>query len=165
METTTNINELPKLSEDTIDLCGPSTQLNESQIHQLVSGIQEASFKGATRLRSTDIPSDPSSVLIDPNTIAKPIETPQPIPPVVHTISSYSKLIEYILTELPALQAAILAAILFIIPHISIVSKYIKGIVPWMYLDDGSLNAIGLVGHAIAVGVSYYILSYILIGH
>jgi hypothetical protein len=72
---TTNINDLPLdpigggnnvsiMASETVPMNG--NNLDESTIHQIVSGIQQASVAGATSLPSRDIPQNTEHIIRDP---------------------------------------------------------------------------------------------------
>ena len=163
MDSTTNITELPKLSDDLSNISLQNSQihdnqLHESQIQQLVTGIQDASFKGATRLRTADIPADPSTVIIDPEIIPKPINiNPQPV--IQDTVPVQITLVEHIKNFVYDSRIPLLVGILASISQIPMITDYIKKSFPWMYSDNGNITLIGLLVYIITTGAIYYILT------
>lgn len=158
MDSTTNITELPKLSEELSNISIQNNQLHESQIQQLVTGIQDASFKGATRLRTSDIPVDPSSVIIDPEIIPKPLNiTPQPV--IQDTLPVQITFGEHLKNFVYDSRIPLLVGILASLSQIPMITDYIKKSFPWMYSDNGNITLIGLLAYIITTGAIYYILT------
>lgn len=157
MDSTTNINELPQVTPEIMAIPSLRDQLNESQIQQLVTGIQDASFKGATRLREADIPSDPSSIVIDPEVIAKPVITPEPVVSNIVVKQSYT---EYIVNTLYFGRMPLLLALLAILYQTTFFINYVKGICPGIYSDEGRLTYRGMSAYLMSIGVLYYLLSF-----
>jgi hypothetical protein len=165
---TTNITDLPQESSDmnTASMSTPVTNgIDEGQIRQLVSGIQEASIKGATRLRSSDIPSDMLEIMTDAQTI--PVTFPKieqvDTTPIQSNISSNTdvgpNLTTYIVMN--ELKIPVLVGILSCIFHIPFVTSYVKTKCSWVYLTDGSVSLSGYIVFIVIVGIIFYILEMI----
>jgi hypothetical protein len=157
MDSTTNITELPQIQEESLSQSVKNSQLHESQIQQLVTGIQDASFKGATRLRSTDIPVDPSTLLIDPEIIPKQLDIPEPtVDPVIHTPLTF---VDHLRNFIYDSRIPILVGSLAGLSQLPMVTDYIKRSFPWMYSETGHITLIGLLVYIITIGAIYYILT------
>lgn len=160
---TTNITDLPPvvLGDQSIDK-GEPWRLDEGQIRQLVTGIQDASLKGATRLRSTDIPNDPSSITVDPETIIPTVEYPTVIdepPKAVAEVHKHSLLDNlYVLSQDIHFQLAIGMGLISIAPQVPTVSFYIKKYAPWTLTDLGAPSIIGYITYFVTFATIYYIL-------
>ena len=157
--TTTDINDLPPVGSTSIP-SGESVAIDEGQIRQLVTGIQEASLKGATRLRTSDIPQDPSQITLD-TAIVKPAE---PLPQISAPVSAptQSSIINTILGKIPVeLHVPIIMGVLAGSTQLPIVNQYLKNTFTWMYTEQG-LTWYGWSAYVILFGITWYILKYVI---
>lgn len=163
MDNTTSITDLPPvlLGDKSLDN-SETLRLDEGQIRQLVTGIQDASLKGATRLRSTDIPNDPSSVTVDPEIIISKPEYPAVIEDTSNAITEVPKgsIIDaiYSLSQDVSFKLAIIMGLISISPQIPAISYYIKKYAPWTLTDLGNPSLVGYIIYFVAFAVIYYIL-------
>ena len=164
---TTNITDLPRESSDIniTSISAPSsTGIDEGQIRQLVSGIQEASIKGATRLRSSDIPSDMLEIMTDAQTIPvtlSPIHQSTTPTHQDHLETSTDIGVGSNVTTsivMKELKIPLLVGILSCIFHIPFVTAYVKNKCSWVYLADGSVSWWGYIVFIGIVGIIFYIL-------
>ena len=153
--TTTDINDLPHAGSEPIH-SGQSVAIDEGQIRQLVTGIQEASLKGATRLRSSDIPQDPLQITTDSEIVKISDPTPINIHPIAHPSSSSSifSIFDNIPTEL---RIPIIMGVLAGSTQLPIVNQYIKPTFTWMYTEHG-LSWYGWIAYIIIFSIIWYIL-------
>jgi hypothetical protein len=157
-QTTTEITDLPTRS-DTIR--SGSQQIDEGQIRQLVNGIQEASLKGATRLRSSDIPKDPISLTVDKEVIPQ-IERREPVSDHhVDTSSKQTSPLDFITNVSVEVQIPIIMGVLAGATQLSSVSIYLRETFKWMYTDDGYLSWMGWLAYIIVFGIVWYIVGYV----
>jgi hypothetical protein len=164
-QTTTVINDLPTITSDphgSRDPHGSSGQsIDEIQIRQLVTGIQEASLKGATRIRTSDIPQDPLQLTVDKE-IIQPIE-PRIIPePVIDTGAKSGSLLDWICNVPVDIQIPIVMGVLAGATQLSSVSLYLRETCKWMYTDAGYLSWVGWIAYIIVFGIVWYIVGYVL---
>jgi hypothetical protein len=158
-QNTTNINDLPPVITDPMDV-GTQSRLDEGQIRQLVTGIQDASMKGATRLKNSDIPSDPSRVSIDTEVI---IPT-QCSPPAIEPVAKPAPISQWSLGSLnipPDIQIPLILGVIAVLPHSGLGSAYLKTNVSWLFTDSGSISIMGYIAYILMVVSIYYILMYV----
>ena len=158
-QNTTNINDLPPVITDPMD-GGSHPRLDEGQIRQLVTGIQDASMKGATRLQNSDIPSDPSRVLIDTEVV---IPT-QCIPPTIEPVSKPTAISPWSLGSFNIphdIQIPLIIGVIAVLPHSGWGSAYLKTNVSWLFTESGSISIMGYIAYIIMVVLIYYILMYV----
>ena len=159
---TTDINDLP-LPPPSTDPFGSShtlpVNIDEGQIRQLVNGIQEASLKGATRLRTSDIPQDPLAITVD-KCVIQPDPIPichTPTPPTPEQTTPYT--CASVISKIPKeIQVSIIMALLTGATQLPIVSTYIKGTCTWIYTEKGGLSWMGLLLYVIVFGILWGII-------
>jgi hypothetical protein len=163
MDNTTSITDLPPvlLGDKSLDN-SKTLRLDEGQIRQLVTGIQDASLKGATRLRSTDIPNDPSTITVCPETIISTPEYSAVIEDTPNAITEGPKgsIIDaiYSMSREVSFKLAIIMGFISISPQIPAISYYIKKYAPWTLTDLGNPSLVGYISYFITFAVIYYIL-------
>jgi hypothetical protein len=157
-QTTTEITDLPTRLDP---LHSGSHPIDEGQIRQLVTGIQEASLKGATRLRSSDIPKDPTSITVDKEVIQQ-IEPREIVSePRADIKGNASSPLDWI-TNIPVdVQIPIIMGVLAGATQLSSVSLYLRETCKWMYTDAGYLSWIGWMAYIIVFGIVWYIVGYV----
>ena len=148
--------------------------IDENQIRQIVSGIQDASLHGATRLNSIDIPKDSIDITTDVTV------TPNYIPPIplevnpnyisentnmsniisTHASQMHNKqLFDNIYDEI---QMPLIVSVLFFMYQLPVFKKYLHNTFKAFHYIDGSVNLIGNVTFSIFFGILYYIINIII---
>ena len=145
--------------------------LDQTTIHQIVSGLQQASSTGATQLQSRDISRTTDVVMQDPQV------QPNYIPPQsnVDYISqqennhdiiqqynkqqTYSDHIDQVYDEM---QIPLLICVLYFLFQLPICKRYLYRYFPALFSNDGNSNIYGLLFTSVLFGLLYYILSKIM---
>jgi hypothetical protein len=214
MADTTNLNDLPEtvtmsvntISQPTLPLpppppnmqpptntqAPPGSSLDPNVINQLVSGLQQASASGATRLRSVDIPMDPIPLSADPAVQQHHIphhpqfqgqhphhnqvpfqQHAQDYPNYIQEDDNMDDIItrntkktiyaNQVEMWMDELQAPFMVAILFFLFQLPIVKKLLHQNLPFLYYLDGNMNMNGYIILSFFFSVIYYVLYKILI--
>jgi hypothetical protein len=169
-----------------------ANSLDPNVITQLVSGLQQASVSGATRLKTSDIPMDSLQFSTDhaiqqnhiPHHVKFQGQTPhhnqQPFQQNTQDYENYiqeddnmddiisrnTKKIYYnnqIEQWMDELQLPFMVAILFFLFQLPIVKKLLHDNLPFLYYLDGNMNMNGYVLLSLFFGIIYYVLCKILI--
>ena len=166
-------------------------QIDQSVITRLVTGLQQASASGATRLKSSDIPMDILPLTADPNIqqnhIPHHFQFQGNIPH--HNQSPYQQHDQdypnYIQEEdnmddiitrntkktaynnqiemwMNEFQVPLMVAILFFLFQLPIVKKLFHQYLPFLYYLDGNMNVNGYILVSLFFGIIYYVLCKIL---
>jgi len=148
--------------------------IDENQIRQIVSGIQDASIHGATRLNSMDIPKHNVEKTIDP------MITPNYIPPIPKVInpnyiqenSSISNIIStqnyktqnklFFDNIYDEIQMPLIVSVLFFMCQLPVLKRYLHNNFKLLHYVDGTMNLIGNVSLSILFGILYYIINIII---
>lgn len=139
-----------------------SGPLDPMVIQQIVSGLQEASATGATRLPSRDIPMNPTAHTIDPRAQSDhvpvdparqhyiPMTTSLPAPAPTPT-----SVLERVLVEG---QSAILAALLFFVFQLPAVKQWFLTQMPWWFDAQGGGATVwqGMLATTLLFGGCFY---------
>ena len=144
------------------------TPRNQPNYNELINQIQKAAANGTTGLPSRDIPIDPVNVANDnqtkPNYIPPPQiqedyirnnETPQ------HLIDENAKMVKNMNNYdvlFQELQLPIIIALLYFLFQLPAVKKYSKGLLPFLFKDDGNPNIYGYVANSIMFASMVYVL-------
>lgn len=135
-------------------------ELDPESIQLLISGVQEATLSGATRLPSRDIPMTPTEYTTDPQI------KPNYIPPsktndyieeqyVYHNRKEKPKdKMEEIYDEL---QYPLLLALLYFLFQLPVMKKLLFHYLPSLFLKDGNMNIFGYLLMSVLFGFIYYI--------
>ena len=176
MDNTTSIMDLPTYQSHPINE-GPSSNNNtidENQIRQIVTGIQDASLHGATRLNSVDFPKDNVEIITDnsvtPNYIPpiKPGVNPEYItenvdlPTIVSTQQGKIQTKQLFDNIYDEIQMPLIVSVLFFMYQLPFFKKYLHNNFKVLHYADGSMNLIGNVTLSILFGVLYYIINFII---
>jgi len=148
------------------------TTLDESTIHQIISGLQKASINGGTMLPSRDIPDNSCSMQQDLET--QPNYIPQPTPTQQKDyIEDYNKTQEKELIKkynkqknrtksfdeiYEQIQIPLLLAILYFLFQLPIIKKYLFIYLPFLFYKDGNTNFNYLLFTSFLFGLCFYIL-------
>ena len=143
-------------------------QNQQPNYNELINQIQKAAANGTTGLPSRDIPIDPVNVANDtqtkPNYIPPPQiqedyirnnETPQ------HLIDENAKMVKNMNNYdvlFQELQLPIIIALLYFLFQLPAVKKYSKGLLPFLFKDDGNPNIYGYVANSIMFASMVYVL-------
>ena len=145
--------------------------LEQSTINQLITGLQEASSAGATKLPSRDIPQ--LTNMNDPN--AKPDYIPPPPPPsqqIQHeeemernerdemirryeASKRHSEDVEKIYNDL---QMPLLIGVLYFVFQLPVYRKYQRILFPVMFFADGNVNAYGHFFSSLLFSIIYFLM-------
>ena len=143
-------------------------QNQQPNYNELINQIQKAAANGTTGLPSRDIPIDPVNVANDtqtkPNYIPPPQiqedyirnnETPQ------HLIDENAKMVKNMNNYdvlFQELQLPIIIALLYFLFQLPAVKKYSKGLLPFLFKDDGNPNIYGYVANSVMFASMVYVL-------
>jgi len=187
MENSTNIMDLPTDpvnggSINSGNINGPNVKmvateqqnsspmtLDQTTINQIVSGLQQASASGATKLPSRDIPMTTSNIMQDqevrPNYIPQ-LPSNNYINEHEHTnpydiMNDYNKNIERngqmddIYKEI---QVPLLLAVLYFLFQLPIFKKWLFSYFPILFSNDGNFNINGYLFTSVLFSILYYLL-------
>lgn len=158
----TNIN--PSQSQGSMGV-----SLDETTIHQIVNGLQQASVAGVTQLQSRDIPMTTTGISndaqIQPNYI--PMQTQQidyikNSEPTSDMIENYNKSVQQSnsLDEIyNEIQTPLLLAVLYFLFQLPFFRKILFNYMPFLFSQDGNLNINGFVFKSILFGFIFYVLN------
>lgn len=133
-------------------------ELDPESIQLLISGVQEATLSGATRLPSRDIPMTPTEYTTDPQI------KPNYIPP--SRTNDYIEEQYYHHKEKPKdkmeeiydeLQYPLLLALLYFLFQLPVMKKILFRYLPTLFLKDGNMNIFGYLLMSVLFGFIYYI--------
>lgn len=170
---TTNINDLPidpigggnNMSMMATETVGNSNNLDESTIHQIVNGIQQASVNGATSLPSRDIPQNMEQIVRDPQIQPNYV----PPPPMNNSdyilnenITDHYSKVEKVNGQLDAFydefQTPLLLCILYFMFQLPIFKQSLSRYIPFLCKSDGNYNLNGYLFTSIFFSAIYYFL-------
>lgn len=176
---TTTMSQSPQFQDSNSLQSAPSQQqqviLDQSSINQIVSGLQQASVTGVTRLRSRDIPTDTSQVLMDPSIQQNYI--PNPVMPnqnanYINEEETYGNILEKNIQEtkyneafnsyFDELQMPLIVAILFFLFQLPFVRTLLQNQCSFLFYPDGNMNLNGYVIISVLFGGIYFVLCRIL---
>jgi hypothetical protein len=188
MENSTNIMDLPTDpvnggSINSGNINGPNVKmvateqqnsspmtLDQTTINQIVSGLQQASASGATKLPSRDIPMTTSNIMQDQE--VRPNYIP-PIPPVqtnsyinentnpYDVMNDYNKNIErngQLDDIYKEIQVPLLLAVLYFLFQLPIFKKCLFSYFPILFSNDGNYNINGYLFTSALFSILYYLL-------
>jgi hypothetical protein len=168
----------PPSFQDSNSFQGPSQQqviLDQSSINQIVSGLQQASVTGGTRLRSRDIPTDTMPVVMDPSIQQNYI--PSPVMPnqnqnYINEEETYGNILEKNIQQtkyneafnsyFDELQMPLIVAILFFLFQLPFVRTFLQNQCSFLFYPDGNMNLNGYVIISVIFGAIYFVLCRIL---
>jgi hypothetical protein len=149
-----------------------NVSLDQTTINQIVSGLQQASFSGSTKLVSRDVPINTVAHNIDP--YIQPNYVPPP-PPHAHQqkyiedeetaadmINQYNrnartqKTADDIYNEA---QTPLLLAILYFLFQLPFLKKQLVSYFPILFNNDGNYNINGYLFTSILFGIVYFIVN------
>jgi hypothetical protein len=147
----------------------PQAPLEQETINKLITGLQEASYTGVTKLSSRDIPQTTEHIIKDIETKPNYIPEPQKVnyinkeeDLVKETVNKYNnnrKINDTVNDLYTEFNLPILAGILFFTLQMPIVNMYFKKFFPFLFSIDGNINNIGYVVKSILFSVIYYFFS------
>jgi hypothetical protein len=138
--------------------------LDQSTISQIVNGLQQASYTGATQLPSRDLPMDTTGLTRDEQV------QPNYIPPPKNQdyINDSNDINDYLRKEAidnsldsfyDEFQTPLLLAILYFIFQLPVFKKFLFNYLPSLFLKDGNYNIYGLIFSSALYALIYYIVS------
>jgi hypothetical protein len=144
--------------------------LDQSTISQIVSGLQQASMNGATKLASRDIPMTTNGISADPH--VQPNYVPPPPENNVDyvknseqtsdMINEYNKNIrkqDSLDDMYNEIQTPLLLAVLYFLFQLPFFRKFLFSYFPILFSNDGNLNINGFMFSSILFGLIYYMLN------
>jgi hypothetical protein len=143
----------------------PSAIENQKMMNELVSGIQQASASGATKLPSRDIPMNQSAVVQDP--AVQPNYVPEH--PNDDYIADSENMEDYMLNNiqknnredsiealLENMQVPILLGILYFLFQLPVVRSAVHKYMPSLFGKDGNQNLGGYLFFSVLFALSYF---------
>jgi hypothetical protein len=144
--------------------------LDQTTISQIVSGLQQASINGATKLPSRDIPINTNNLSNDPQVQPNYIPEIQnqnndyiseynTVPDIIQNYNnSYNK--NNSLDEMyNEMQMPLLIALMFLLFQLPFFRKFLYSYFPVLFLNDGNLNIKGFIFISVLFGIFYYFLN------
>lgn len=144
--------------------------LDQTTISQIVSGLQQASINGATKLPSRDIPINTNNLSNDPQVQPNYIPEIQnqnndyiseynTVPDIIQNYNnSYNK--NNSLDEMyNEIQMPLLIALMFLLFQLPFFRKFLYSYFPVLFLNDGNLNIKGFIFISVLFGIFYYFLN------
>lgn len=188
MDNTTSITDLPTYQSQSINDGGMNNMgntmsntmsnnntIDENQIRQIVSGIQDASLHGATRLNSVDFPKESVEIVTDnaitPNYIPPPtnprvntdyIKEDTDMPTIISTQNCKIKNKQLFDNIYDEIQMPLIVSVLFFMFQLPVLKQYLYNNFKMFHYADGSMNLIGNVSFSILFGILYYIVNLII---
>lgn len=182
MDNTTSILDLPTYSPQLVNTNNNNQNniIDENQIRQIVSGIQDASLHGATSLNSVDIPKNNTDITNDPYVTPNYIPPPpqqhnqQPtqnekyiqentnMPNIISNQTykmQHKQVFDNIYDEI---QMPLIVGLLFFISQLPVFKRYLNDNFKVFHYIDGSTNLTGNVCFSILFGIFYYIINIII---
>lgn len=149
---------------------GSGVSLDQSTISQIVSGLQQASMNGGTKLASRDIPMTTNGISADPH--VQPNYVPPPPENNVDyvknseqtsdMINEYNKNIrkqDSLDDMYNEIQTPLLLAVLYFLFQLPFFRKFLFSYFPILFSNDGNLNINGFMFSSILFGLIYYMLN------
>ena len=168
---TTSIFELPETQNSTRENITLQTEefsnsLDPDVINKIVSGLQNVSENGLTKLPSRDIPMSSDNILIDdhtqPNYIPKPVVNNYIQEESINNVISKEQSTHLLDDYYNEIQSPLIIAVLFFLFHLPIVKNKLFIHFPMCFHKDSSYNLKGLIIISILFGFTYYLLNSII---
>jgi hypothetical protein len=143
--------------------------LDQTTISQIVSGLQQASINGGTKLSSRDIPMTTNGISADPQ--VQPNYVPPPENNIDYVknyeqtsdmINDYNKNIQKhnSLDDMyNEIQTPLLLAVLYFLFQLPFFRKFLFSYFPILFSNDGNFNINGFLFSSILFGLLYYLLN------
>jgi len=146
----------------------PGLSLDQTTINQIVSGIQQASINGSTKLPSRDIPMTTTAFSNDP--YVRPNYVPPP--PTTNRdyiqnhedtndmVNKYNKNVEYsksLDNMYNEIQTPLLITILYFLFQLPFFRNLLFKFLPFLFLTDGNYNMNGYLFTSAFFGLLFYI--------
>ena len=144
--------------------------LDQSTISQIVSGLQQASMNGGTKLASRDIPMTTNGISADPH--VQPNYVPPPPENNVDyvknseqtsdMINEYNKNIrkqDSLDDMYNEIQTPLLLAVLYFLFQLPFFRKFLFSYFPILFSNDGNFNINGFLFSSILFGLLYHLLN------
>ena len=175
MDNTTSILDLPTYSPQSVNTTANNNNIiDETQIRQIVSGIQDASLHGATSLSSVDIPKNNTELTNDPhvtpnyippipkNVNANYISEPTNIHNIISTQASKTQNKQFFDNIYDEIQMPLIVSVIFFMSQLPTFKKYFNDHFKSLHYIDGTMNLTGNVLVSILFGLLYYITNIII---
>lgn len=143
------------------------TQLDNSNINSIVSGLQQAAMNGATQLPSRDIPVTSNHISQDeqiqpnyiPETSTADYIDEEDDDAVMDAYNSRTNKEDMLNQTYDEFQTPFLLAILFFLFQLPFFKKYLLVYLPMLFLSDGNYNLYGYLISSVLFGILYYLLA------
>ncbi len=143
------------------------TQLDNSNINSIVSGLQQAAMNGATQLPSRDIPVTSNHISQDeqiqpnyiPETSTADYIDEEDDDAVMDAYNSRTNKEDMLNQTYDEFQTPFLLAILFFLFQLPFFKKYLLVYLPMLFLSDGNYNLYGYLVSSVLFGILYYLLA------
>lgn len=158
-------------------------KLDQSAINQIVSGLQQASLNGGTKLKSKDIPTETTHLSMDPNTQLNYIPNPAMRLPqrdgephyneqYIHEDDNYENILNQNIQEtkykkefdkyLDEMQMPLIVGILFFMFQLPFTRSFMHNNLSFLFYADGNMNLNGYVLTSLFFSFIYFVLFKIL---
>jgi len=145
----------------------PTAIENQKMMNELVSGIQQASASGATRLPSRDIPMNTSNIVQDPQITPNYVSSH----PNDDYIAESENMNDYLMNNikstnkqdsieilLESIQGPIMLGLLYFLFQLPVVKTFIFNIFPALFKSDGNQNLGGYLFFSVLFATIYFII-------
>ena len=159
--------QLPPPATPALD--GQPIANDQTQMNQIVSGIQKASAVGATQLPSRDIPQNTTPLVQDPQAAPNFIPEPPAVPEQPryyipeHDPQQLLHQQEGTIVQKGAweelyneIHIPVLVTVLFLLFQLPITQKYFKNVFPFSFNSDGNQNILGYLIYSLIFGILFY---------
>jgi hypothetical protein len=162
-------NNLPNSQTQTQPQQPNSVSLDQTTISQIVSGLQQASFNGATKLPSRDIPMNTSGLNTDPYVQPNYVPMPTQKQDYINNYENHEDMIhEYnkstnrqkSLDDMyNEIQLPLLLAVLYFFFQLPFFRKFLFSYFPILFSNDGNLNINGLLFMSVLFAILFYLIN------
>lgn len=147
----------------------PTLSLDQSTISQIVTGLQQASINGSTKLPSRDIPMTTTGISHDPYvqpnyvpTLGNNVDYIKNYEKTDDMIDNYSRTTnrQNTLDEMyNEIQTPLLLAVLYFLFQLPFFRKFLFSYFPVLFSNDGNLNIKGFLFMSTIFGLLFYLLN------
>jgi len=146
-----------------------NSNLDETTISQIVSGLQTASRNGATQLPSRDIPMNTNGITTDPYIQTNYVPPPQQNVDYIRNCEQTTDMIDDYNKNMRTnnslddmyneIQVPLLLAVLYFLFQLPFSRKFLFNYFPILFSIDGNMNINGFLFTSILFGLLYYLLN------
>ena len=145
-----------------------SMSLDQTTIHQIVSGLQQASATGITQLPSRDIPMTTSSISndpqIQPNYVPPPqnnidyIKNYEQASDMINKYNANTKMNDRLDDIYEEIQMPLLISVLYFLFQLPFLKKILYSYLPVLFSKDGNFNINGFLFTSVLFGMLFHLL-------